>query len=464
MSASPKVWELRGANLELFKCVNHEALVAGPRDTGKTIACCVKVHAYCSNVPMCQGAIVRKTNRSLAGSVLKTLDRVIHGSGVKKFGGESPSMYIYPNGSRIYLGGMDNPDKVLSSERDFIYVNQAEELKLDDWEILAGSCSGRGAVVKHPQLFGDCNPAGAKHWLRLRAKEGKLVMFSVKHEDNPSLFDKQGKLLPGKEPQQRMAVLDALTGVRRKRLRLGLWVSADGSVYEDFNAEPTDPQTHVFARDWREMVRWLIGVDVGFTNPAVVLLVGEDSDGRWHIFREFFVKGCLPERQMKTIAEWFKDPLSQVAPKEELPEKRPSCSKCAIDQAAAGFIASCRNIGVTCDEFDKGEVRDGVYQLMNRIPFQADGWPRLSVDPSCVETINEFESYEWEPDKPKDTPKKENDHAMDALRYLDILTRVPTGALVSAAGVYTAPPPPYATRRFEPRKFTPRTLYTGGRR
>ncbi len=37
------------------------------------------------------------------------------------------------------------------------------------------------------------------------------------------------------------------------------------------------------------------------------------------------------------------------------------------------------------------------------------------MDPSCVNTINEFESYEWKPEK--DEPKKENDHAMDAIRY-----------------------------------------------
>jgi phage terminase large subunit len=46
---------------------------------------------------------------------------------------------------------------------------------------------------------------------------------------------------------------------------------------------------------------------------------------------------------------------------------------------------------------------------------QGDNRPRLTVDPSCVETINEFESYVWKPEK--DEPVKENDHAMDALRY-----------------------------------------------
>jgi phage terminase large subunit len=60
--------------------------------------------------------------------------------------------------------------------------------------------------------------------------------------------------------------------------------------------------------------------------------------------------------------------------------------------------------------------------------------PNLTVDPSCVETINEFESYQYTESKTaeRDAPKKINDHAMDSLRYgvVDIFGRPrpkPTG-------------------------------------
>jgi len=58
-----------------------------------------------------------------------------------------------------------NPDKVLSSERDFIFTNQTEELGLDDWEKLRTRTTGRGAIIPHPQLFGDCNPARRMRWI-----------------------------------------------------------------------------------------------------------------------------------------------------------------------------------------------------------------------------------------------------------------------------------------------------------
>ncbi len=63
----------------------------------------------------------------------------------------------------------------------------------------------------------------------------------------------------------------------------------------------------------------------------------------------------------------------------------------------------------------KGRVLDGITAVQGYLAIQGDGRPRLTVDPSCVDTINEFESYVWKPEK--DEPVKENDHAMDALRY-----------------------------------------------
>jgi phage terminase large subunit len=60
-------------------------------------------------------------------------------------------------------------------------------------------------------------------------------------------------------------------------------------------------------------------------------------------------------------------------------------------------------------------VLDGIAAVQERLKVQADGLPRLTVDPSCLNTINEFESYVWKPER--DEPVKENDHALDALRY-----------------------------------------------
>ena len=401
--------EVRGDNYKMIAAKEHEVILSGPADTAKTWTCCCKAHLYAISTPNVQGAIVRKTAVSLAGTVLKSFIRVLKSQNqpVTIHGGETPSLFIYPNGSRIYTGGMDNPDRVLSSERDFIYTCQTEELSLNDWETLATRCSGRGAVVKYPQLFGDCNPGGSRHWIRMRATEGRLRLLVARHQDNPTLYDRDGKMLDNEDTRRRMAVLQNLTGMRKKRLFEGAWASAEGAVYDMFDAN-----THVTTRNRSEMRRFFLTLDEGYTNPAVILVVGEDSDGRWHVFREFYQAGVLQETVVKMTLAW---------------QKEWSVETVAVDESAAGLIADLNNCGCFA-RGGKGRVVDGINRIQNRLEVAGDGKPRLTFDPSCSNCINEFESYVWALDKPKDTPVKDHDHTSDALRYLDNVFSEPSGA------------------------------------
>jgi len=382
-----------GGAKELMYSTDHAVVIAGPAETGKTLAACWKAHILACKYPGCQGAIVRKTQKAVYGSVLQTYERIIKDAPVEIYGGERPEKFIYANGSIIWVGGMDNPDKVLSSERDFIYPNQAEELSLDDWEKLLTRATGRSAVIPHPQVFGDCNPSGSRHWIRERAGEGALRFIPSYHRDNPTLFDPEtGEITT--QGKRTMGILENLTGVRRKRLLEGIWATAEGAVYDMFN-----PEVHVRERMREEFQRWILCMDEGYTNPAVILLIGIDGDGRLHIAREFYRRGVLQKVVVETARQWYDEyhPDSVV-----------------VDQSAAGLIADLRDAGMPA-QGTKGRVLDGITAVQGYLRVQADGKPRLTVDPACVDTINEFESYVWKPEK--DEPVKENDHAMDALRY-----------------------------------------------
>src|SRR5574343_599291 len=63
----------------------------------------------------------------------------------------------------------------------------------------------------------------------------------------------------------------------------------------------------------------------------------------------------------------------------------------------------------------KNNIKLNICIGLDLLMIQGDGLPRLTVNPDCKNTINEFESYIWKPNK--DEPVKENDHAMDAIRY-----------------------------------------------
>lgn len=384
----------------------HHYLAAGVvhHNTGKSFAACAKAHAICASVAGAQGAIIRKTAVSVTGTALRTFKNVTETCGLQYYGGETPSRIIYPNGSTIWLGGMDNPDRVLGAERDFIYVSQAEELSLHDWETLLTRCTGRGAKVQHPQLFADCNPAGSKHWIRDRAKIGKLTLLNAVHKDNPTLYDLNGKLMPGAEA--RLAALDALTGVRRKRLLEGIWATAEGAVFDTFDSE-----IHVKERNAEEFGVWHLCLDEGYTNPAAILLVGVDSDGRWHVEREFYKRNIIQSEVVKIALEWWK-------------EKR--VQEIAVDAAAAGLIADLADAGIPA-RGGKGRILDGIQRLQDRLKVQGDGKPRMTISQQCIETINEFESHIWKPER--DVPLDKDNHSIAALRYLGDVLGESTGAV-----------------------------------
>lgn len=393
-------YEWRGGNKALIDSTDPEAIAEGPAETGKTWAACYKAHMACREYPGAQGALVRKIAASIPGTVLVTMKRVIGSFPVVPFGGQhNPERLIYPNGSQIWIGGMDNPTKILSGERDFIQVCQAEELSQDDWETLTTRVTGRGAVMPYTQLFGDCNPGGSRHHLRLRSQAGHLRMIPTHHEDNPSLYQNGEWTEQGKRT---IETLEKLSGVRYKRLRQGIWATAEGAVYDNFDAS-----LHVRTRPDGEMKQWYLAMDEGYTNPAVILLVGEDGDKRLHIKREYYERGKLQQYVVQKAVEWKNEYNIHLA---------------AVDEAAAGLIADLLNNNVSAVS-SKGRVLDGIQGIQNRLRVQADGKPRLTVDPSCTNVINEFESYVWKKATStgvvKDEPQKENDHAMDALRYLD---------------------------------------------
>jgi PBSX family phage terminase large subunit len=392
-------WQWRGNALELIKSKDPEIILSGPAETGKTWAACYKAHMACREYPGAQGALVRKVYGSISGTVYLTMKRIIGSFPVNVYGGDkSPEIIIYPNGSQIWIGGMDNPTKVLSGERDFIQVCQAEELNVNDWEYMTTRTTGRGAVMPYTQIFGDCNPGGSKSYLKTREQ---IRLLSSYHKDNPTLFDDQGNIT--EQGERTLGRLEGLSGIRRKRLFEGIWATAEGVVYDTF-----DSAIHVKTRERDEFKVWYLAMDEGYTNPAVILLVGEDSDGRRHVFREWYERGKLQSAVVEKALEWWKEYHPALA---------------AVDEAAAGLIADLRNNGINAVGA-KGRVLDGIQLMQDRLKVQGDGLPRETVDPSCINHINEYESYVWKKQSAggfvKDEPDKKDDHSMDARRYLEV--------------------------------------------
>jgi phage terminase large subunit len=271
----------RGAARSLWKDKGPEVVIAGPAETGKTFAALHKLDGLLWKYAGAQAVLVRKVRDTIHPTALQTYVKKVlpPGSPVAAYGGEKPQWFDYPNGSRLWLAGIDDPGKALSSERDFIFVNQAEELSADDWQVLTTRATGRAGHAACGQVIGDCNPGPPHHWIKNRPS---LKVLESRHEDNPTLWDARRREWT-EQGRRTLAVLAALTGVRRERLFKGKWVGAEGTVYE------FDEAVHLVERfDPPAAWRRFRSIDFGFTNPFVCQWWALDSDGRMYLYREVY--------------------------------------------------------------------------------------------------------------------------------------------------------------------------------
>jgi len=393
---------------EAFLSKAPEMILSGPADTGKTLGLLNKLHVLACKYAGASIVICRKQMSDTYSTVLQTFQhKVLHeGAPVEVYGGEKPQWFAYPNGSRIWIAGLDKPGKVLSAEHDCIYTNQAEELTLADWETLTTRATGRAGHMPYAQCIGDCNPAYPLHWIKQRTASGILRLIESTHRDNPDLYDQvTGEITA--EGKRRIGRLDNLTGSRKARLRYGVWASAEGVVYDEF-----DPAIHVCKRDRTEFVRFIAGVDEGYTNPAVMLVFGLDTDDRMHLFSEYYRRGVvqadLVDDAVGLAEQWGIDAWY-------------------VDPSAKGLKATMNRRGLKTPMVDN-TVNDGIQAVKARLRIAGDGKPRLTFDPGAINMLSEVGAYEWEggAQGAKDRPKKENDHAMDAMRYAVMGMRVPT--------------------------------------
>lgn len=419
MTTLEHVFTPEGAAQALFAYRGDEVILSGPAGTGKSRACLEKLHALALMNPGMRGLIIRKTQVSMTNTALVTFREHVIPEALKAglvhwYGGSAQEAagYRYANGSAINVGGMDKPTKVMSSEYDAIYVQEAIELTEADWDALTTRL--RNGKISFQQLFGDTNPDSEIHWLNQRAQSGKTQMLESRHEDNPVYWDKAKQEWTEKGAAY-IGKLDNLTGVRYLRLRKGLWVAAEGMVYEDW-----DPHIHLVDRfeipaDWERI--W--AVDFGYTNPFVLQCWAKDHDGRLFRYREIY-------RTKRMVEDHARDILSIVAPKGQWIEPRPTRIICDHDAEGRATLERHLGMGTTAAQKTKS---DGIQATQARFKVAEDGRPRLAFlrdslverdqllteakKPTCTE--EEIPGYVWNP--AKDEPVKEDDHGCDTTRY-----------------------------------------------
>lgn len=318
--------KLRAGNWTAYRSTSPELLVEGPARTGKTYALLLRMVQHAQQVPGYRGLIVRKVAATLGSTILRTLEEdVLHewDSATRRsvldhvhfFGGSQnePASYEFDNGSRIVVGGMDAPSKVLGAEYDEIYANEVIELTVEDVETLLSRLSH--GLLPAQCFISDCNPTYDKHWVLQRAISGQMQRIKTTLKDNPAFYDEAGE--PTERGRAYLQSIKGLTGTRYQRLVLGEWVGMENAIY------PQCDGTQLI--ELPERIAWsgrgATGVDFGRIHLSAVVTVTQDTAGVYWV-RECWAEpggnaqaiedACRSHRLRFRVRSGVTDPIQEV--------------------------------------------------------------------------------------------------------------------------------------------------------
>lgn len=239
------------------------------------------------------------------------------------------------------------------------------------------------------KLWFNCNPENPYHWFYKewiqKADEKKALYLHFTMEDNPSL-----------SPSIRERYKRLYSGVFYERFILGKWTASTGLVYPLFkrNLHCVDSPP--------KCDRFFISCDYGTVNPSSFGLWGY-CEGVWYRLAEYYYSS-KEKGQLRTDEEHYQALV-------ELAWGYP-VEKVIVDPSAASFIECIKRHGDFSVVTAKNDVTQGIRKVSDALRER-----KILFCNSCEDTFREFSLYRWNEKLANDTPVKENDHAMDDIRY-----------------------------------------------
>ena len=249
--------------------------------------------------------------------------------------------------------------------------------------------------VEGSRLWFNCNPDNPYHWFKRewidKAKNKNCCYIHFDLTDNPSLSKKIIKRYHS-----------LYSGAFYQRFVLGKWCSAEGLVYPFFN-----PEKHCVGELPKSFTRFCMSVDYGTVNPTSAGLWGK-SDGVWYRIDEYYYSSRTQGVQ-RTDEEHYAA-IEELAKTAALYGGQVEAVVC--DPSAASFIQCIKRHGKMQVIPAKNDVLSGIRRVSDAIISK-----KIKFSQRCYDSLREFSLYRWDEKSGHDAPIKENDHAMDDIRY-----------------------------------------------
>lgn len=368
---------------EFWKNANHRwNIKEGATRSGKTY---LDYFLIPRRIKACKGdgliVLIGNTKGTLSRNILEPMREIWGEENVGRIRGDS-TVDLF--GKRCHILGADREtavSKLQGAGIEYCYGDEITTWNRQVFEML------KSRLDKPDSCFdGTCNPASPSHWL-LKFLESDADIYRQHYTiyDNPNLTP---EFVENLEREYRGTVYF-------DRFILGKWVMAEGLVYPMFS------ENNIFSEDV-ENGDWYISVDYGTLNPFSMGLWRVDGGTAYRV-REYYYDG-RGSSSLKTDEEYYME-LEKLAGDREI-------VSVVCDPSCASFIEVIRRHGRFSVRKAKNDVLDGIRTTSG---YLSAG--KIKIHKSCGGIIKEFGVYSWDTDSCTDKPIKENDHAMDDLRY-----------------------------------------------
>lgn len=335
-------------------------------------------------------AVCGKTIRSVRRNVAVPLLGILRELGFEVEERISSNLFYVSDGKRrntFYLfGGRDESSASLIQGMTLcgVLFDEAALMPRSFVEQALARCS-----VDNSKLWFNCNPEYPQHWFCRewvkKTEEKNIYYLHFLMEDNPSL---------SKEMIDRYAKL--YSGSFYERFVLGKWCAGEGLVYPFMSADEL-----LYDCPEGEAEEYAVSCDYGTVNPSSFGLWGRYGD-TWFRIDEYYYSSRR-EGSSRTDEEHYQGLCELIG------ERKISCI--VVDPSAASFIEVIKRHGRYDVLPAKNNVIDGIRQVSTALKSGT-----IKICRCCTDSIREFGLYRWE-SSGRDLPVKENDHAMDDIRY-----------------------------------------------
>ncbi len=375
---------------------HYDAIICdGAVRSGKTL--CMGLSFVCWAMASFRGAqfaFCGKSVVSLRRNLLQELTPTLEELGFRCRERRSENLVIIGRSgreNRFYLmGGKDEGSAAFIQGVTLagVLLDEAALMPRSFVEQAIARCSVQGS-----RLWFNCNPEGPQHWfyqewiLKRETRNALYLHFTM--EDNPSL-----------SVRIRQRYRSSYSGAFYRRFILGEWTAAKGLVYDFF-----DPARDAVPRPEGQMEQYVISVDYGTANPCSFGLWGL-REGVWYRMEEYYYASRKTGVQL-TDQEYVRA-LQALADGREI-------RSVVADPSAASFITALRQAGFHVVKANN-DVLSGI-----RITADLLKRGRIAICEGCEDCLREIAMYRWsEETEGRDAPHKDNDHAMDDMRYFAV--------------------------------------------